>query len=175
MALLDTKLGMYQMQGNPDSQSPEEMGMDEKEPLLLQSSSPSLEESSPPHITMWWVRDRDLWRLTESPKWRDYSKIEFRQGIYFIFLINDLLFFFKTLSCNFFFIFLKFSNSIFFHLLATLHGWWDLSSPTGDGTQAIVVKAPNPNHWTTREFPRHIPIAIDIDIDIDTDISFLAF
>uniref|UniRef100_A0A8C0A399 Single-pass membrane protein with coiled-coil domains 2 n=1 Tax=Bos mutus grunniens TaxID=30521 RepID=A0A8C0A399_BOSMU len=53
MALLDTKLGMYQMQGNPDSQSPEEMGMDEKEPLLLQASSPSLEESSPPHITMW--------------------------------------------------------------------------------------------------------------------------
>ena len=37
MALLDTKLGMYQMQGNPDSQSPEEMGMDEKEPLLLQA------------------------------------------------------------------------------------------------------------------------------------------
>ena len=102
MALLDTKLGMYQMQGNPDSQSPEEMGMDEKEPLLLQASSPSLEESSPPHITMWWVRDRDLWRLTESPKWMDYSKIEFRQGIYFIFLINYLLFFFKTLSCNIF-------------------------------------------------------------------------
>uniref|UniRef100_A0A8C6G2B8 Single-pass membrane protein with coiled-coil domains 2 n=1 Tax=Moschus moschiferus TaxID=68415 RepID=A0A8C6G2B8_MOSMO len=52
MALLVTKLGMYQMQGNPDSQSPEEMGMDEREPLLLQASSPSL-ESSPPHITMW--------------------------------------------------------------------------------------------------------------------------
>ncbi|XP_052496570.1 single-pass membrane and coiled-coil domain-containing protein 2 [Budorcas taxicolor] len=53
MALLDTKLGMFQKQGNPDSQSPEEMGMDEREPLLLQASSPSLEESSPPHITMW--------------------------------------------------------------------------------------------------------------------------
>nr|CAI9694204.1 unnamed protein product [Rangifer tarandus platyrhynchus] len=53
MALLDTKLGMYQTQGNPDSQSPEEMGMYEREPLLLQASSPSLEESSPPHITTW--------------------------------------------------------------------------------------------------------------------------
>ncbi|XP_055250821.1 single-pass membrane and coiled-coil domain-containing protein 2 [Moschus berezovskii] len=52
MALLVTKLGMYQMQGNPDSQSPEEMGTDEREPLLPQASPPSL-ESSPPHITMW--------------------------------------------------------------------------------------------------------------------------
>ncbi|XP_068827597.1 single-pass membrane and coiled-coil domain-containing protein 2 [Capricornis sumatraensis] len=53
MALLDTKLGMFQKQGNPDPQSPEEMDMDEREPLLLQASSSSLEESSPPHITMW--------------------------------------------------------------------------------------------------------------------------
>ncbi|XP_043297674.1 single-pass membrane and coiled-coil domain-containing protein 2 [Cervus canadensis] len=53
MALLDTKLGMYQMERNPDSQSPEEMGMYEREPLLLQASSPSLEESSSPHITTW--------------------------------------------------------------------------------------------------------------------------
>ncbi|XP_065787380.1 single-pass membrane and coiled-coil domain-containing protein 2 [Muntiacus reevesi] len=53
MALLDTKLGMYQMQGNPDSQSPEETGMYEREPLHLQASSPSLEESSPPHVTTW--------------------------------------------------------------------------------------------------------------------------
>ena len=77
----------------------------------------------------------------------------------------------------FFLIFLKFTISIFFHLLAMLHGWWDLSSPTRDWTQAIAVNAPNPNHWTAREFPRHIPIPIDIDIDIDidTDISFLAF
>ena len=53
MALLDTKLGMYRMQRNHDSQSPEEMGMYERDPLLLQASSPSLEESSPPHTTTW--------------------------------------------------------------------------------------------------------------------------
>ena len=100
MALLDTKLGMYQTQRNQDSQSPDEMGLYERDPPLLQASSPSLEGSSPPHITTWWVRDRDLWRLTESPKEMDYSEIEFHQGIYFF--INYLLFFFKTLSCNIF-------------------------------------------------------------------------
>ncbi|KAI4546160.1 hypothetical protein MG293_002715 [Ovis ammon polii] len=77
MALLDTKLGMFQMQGNPDSQSPEEMGMDDREPLLLQASSPSLEESSPPHITMWMMngskfykehKDEENWHLALNGK-----------------------------------------------------------------------------------------------------------
>ena len=36
---------------------------------------------------------------------------------------------------------------------ATLHGLWDLSSPTRDQTQALAVKAWNSNHWTAREFP----------------------
>ena len=34
-----------------------------------------------------------------------------------------------------------------------LHSLRDLSSLTRDQTQAPAVKAPNPNHWTTREFP----------------------
>ena len=29
----------------------------------------------------------------------------------------------------------------------------DLSSLTRDRTWAMAVKAPSPNHWTTREFP----------------------
>ena len=33
-------------------------------------------------------------------------------------------------------------------------GLWDLSSPTRDWTQAILVKAPSLNHWTTRKLPR---------------------
>ena len=33
---------------------------------------------------------------------------------------------------------------------------WHLSSPTRGWTQAMAVKAPNPNHWTTREFPLFI-------------------
>ena len=32
-------------------------------------------------------------------------------------------------------------------------GLWDLSSPTRDWTRDLAVKAPSPNHWTTREFP----------------------
>ena len=35
--------------------------------------------------------------------------------------------------------------------LAMTCGSWDLSSPTRDWTWAPAVKAPNPNHWTTRE------------------------
>ncbi|KAM9071469.1 LOW QUALITY PROTEIN: single-pass membrane and coiled-coil domain-containing protein 2 [Megaptera novaeangliae] len=53
MTLLNTKLGMYQMQeGKTDSQSPEEMGMEEREPLLPQASPPHLGQNSPPCITM---------------------------------------------------------------------------------------------------------------------------
>ena len=32
-----------------------------------------------------------------------------------------------------------------------LHGLWDLSSPTKDGT--LAVKVQSPNHWTTRDSP----------------------
>ena len=40
-----------------------------------------------------------------------------------------------------------------FYILVTLCGLQDLSSLTRDQTQAPAVKAPSPNHWTTREFP----------------------
>ncbi|XP_057556745.1 single-pass membrane and coiled-coil domain-containing protein 2 [Hippopotamus amphibius kiboko] len=54
MTLLNTKLGMYQMQeGKTDSQSPEEMGVGEMEPLLPQASPTPLVQNSPPRVTMW--------------------------------------------------------------------------------------------------------------------------
>ncbi|XP_020946895.1 single-pass membrane and coiled-coil domain-containing protein 2 [Sus scrofa] len=54
MTLLNTKLGIYQMQGEKtDSQSPEEMGSEEREPLLPQAPIPALVQNSPPRITMW--------------------------------------------------------------------------------------------------------------------------
>ena len=31
---------------------------------------------------------------------------------------------------------------------------WDLSSQTRDRTQAVAMNVPNPNHYTTREFPK---------------------
>uniref|UniRef100_A0A4X1SW02 Single-pass membrane protein with coiled-coil domains 2 n=1 Tax=Sus scrofa TaxID=9823 RepID=A0A4X1SW02_PIG len=53
MTLLNTKLGIYQMQGEKtDSQSPEEMGSEEREPLLPQAPI-ALVQNSPPRITMW--------------------------------------------------------------------------------------------------------------------------
>ena len=36
--------------------------------------------------------------------------------------------------------------------LAMPHDLWNLSSPTSDRTRPSAVKAPNPNHWTTRKF-----------------------
>uniref|UniRef100_A0A8C8XMH2 Single-pass membrane protein with coiled-coil domains 2 n=1 Tax=Panthera leo TaxID=9689 RepID=A0A8C8XMH2_PANLE len=54
MTLLNTKLGMYQRQeGKTDSQSPEEMGVEEREPLHPQAPSPPLGENTPSGITMW--------------------------------------------------------------------------------------------------------------------------
>ena len=50
-------------------------------------------------------------------------------------------------------------DTIFFNknfILAVLCGLWDLSFLTRDWTQVSAVKAPNPKHWTTREFPRHL-------------------
>ena len=47
---------------------------------------------------------------------------------------------------------------------ATLCSLQDLSSPTRDSTRAVAVKAWNPNHWTTREFPTQtVLIAIITD------------
>ena len=40
-----------------------------------------------------------------------------------------------------------------FFFKATPHGLWDLSAPTRNWTRATAVKAPSPNHWTTRELP----------------------
>ncbi|XP_039096760.1 single-pass membrane and coiled-coil domain-containing protein 2 [Hyaena hyaena] len=54
MTLLNTKLGIYQMQeGKTDSQSPEETGMEERESLHPQAPSPALAENAPSSITMW--------------------------------------------------------------------------------------------------------------------------
>ena len=39
--------------------------------------------------------------------------------------------------------------------LATLHGLQDLRSPTRDRNWPLPVKAPSPNHWTAREFPKN--------------------
>ena len=43
-----------------------------------------------------------------------------------------------------------------FFFFAMLWVLQDLSSLTRDWTQAVALKAPNPNHWTTRELPRLI-------------------
>ena len=47
------------------------------------------------------------------------------------------------------------SYSLFFFFFPgrTSCGLRDLSSPTRDWTRGPAVKAPSPNHWTTREFP----------------------
>ncbi|KAG5212420.1 hypothetical protein JEQ12_014849 [Ovis aries] len=99
MALLDTKLGMFQMQGNPDSQSPEEMGMDDREPLLLQASSPSLEESSPPHITMWTMngskfykehKDEENWHLALNDNGRCLLMTHYVSDNVFCYLAYDI-------------------------------------------------------------------------------------
>ena len=51
-------------------------------------------------------------------------------------------------------------NCIPFFFLVTPHSLWDLSSLNRDWTRALAVKAPNPNHWSAREFPRLEPILI---------------
>nr|XP_045366342.1 single-pass membrane and coiled-coil domain-containing protein 2 [Camelus bactrianus] len=54
MTLLNTKLGMYQVQeGKTDSQSPEEMAVEGREPLLPQAPPPPLVQNAPPRIAMW--------------------------------------------------------------------------------------------------------------------------
>ena len=49
--------------------------------------------------------------------------------------------------CCFCFCFLREERGI-------LLGLWDLSSLTGDWTQALAVETPSTNHWTTREFSK---------------------
>ena len=47
-------------------------------------------------------------------------------------------------------------TSIYEHIynfLATLHGWWDLSSPARDRTWVHGSESPSFNHWTTRKSP----------------------
>uniref|UniRef100_A0A673UZC3 Single-pass membrane protein with coiled-coil domains 2 n=2 Tax=Suricata suricatta TaxID=37032 RepID=A0A673UZC3_SURSU len=54
MTLLNTKLGTYQMQeGKTDSQSPEKVGMEGREPLHPQALSSLLMENAPSSTTMW--------------------------------------------------------------------------------------------------------------------------
>ena len=61
-------------------------------------------------------------------------------------------------SCHFFMFLLTFRIIRFFkfYFFATLHGLWDLSSLTRDWTWAPAVRAPSPNHWTAKKFPRLI-------------------
>ena len=47
--------------------------------------------------------------------------------------------------------------------LARLHGVWVLSFPTRDWTQVTPVKGQDPNHWTTREFPRSTSLYMRLD------------
>ena len=47
-------------------------------------------------------------------------------------------------------------TSIYEHIynfLATLHGWWDLSSPARDWTWVHGSESPSFNHWTARKSP----------------------
>ncbi|XP_006140327.1 single-pass membrane and coiled-coil domain-containing protein 2 isoform X2 [Tupaia chinensis] len=54
MTVLNTNLGMYQMQERKtDSPSPEEMVIEEIEPLLPLAPPPPLVQNSPPHGTVW--------------------------------------------------------------------------------------------------------------------------
>ncbi|XP_046291821.1 single-pass membrane and coiled-coil domain-containing protein 2 [Marmota monax] len=54
MTLLNTKLGMYQIQEREtDSYNSEEMNVEETDPLLPEASPPPLEQNSPPHIAAW--------------------------------------------------------------------------------------------------------------------------
>ncbi|XP_012903282.1 single-pass membrane and coiled-coil domain-containing protein 2 isoform X1 [Mustela putorius furo] len=54
MTLISTKLGVYQMQeGKTDSQSPEEMVMEESERLLPQAPPPPSVQNSPARVTVW--------------------------------------------------------------------------------------------------------------------------
>ena len=42
-------------------------------------------------------------------------------------------------------------------LSAVLHGMWNLSSPTRDGTPPLGVEVRNLNHWTAREAAKMFP------------------
>ena len=44
----------------------------------------------------------------------------------------------------------------YFIFLAVPHGLRDLSSPTRDRMPVLEVRAPSPNHWTTRELPQFL-------------------
>ena len=43
-------------------------------------------------------------------------------------------------------------NSFVLFCLAALRGFWDLSSPTRDGTWALGSESTESNHWTAGEF-----------------------
>ena len=60
----------------------------------------------------------------------------------------------KLAAASFLFIIIIFLLFILFYFifLAMPCGLWDLSSQTRHRTQAPAVKAPSPNHWTTKEF-----------------------
>ena len=74
-------------------------------------------------------------------KWKNISLDEFTKSWYSFW--NPIYQLCKGFSSNF--------NIFFF--LATLCSLQDLSSLTRDWTPAPAMKAPSPNHWTSREFP----------------------
>lgn len=42
---------------------------------------------------------------------------------------------------------------LFYVLVLLLHGMWDLSSTTRDGTPILFIERLSFNHWTTGTFP----------------------
>ena len=68
-----------------------------------------------------------------------------------------------------------YSYSYLFIYLAMLHSLWDPSSPTRDRTWVPAVKAPSPNHWTTREFPYRFIFKINIKTYVHTKVCAQIF
>ena len=56
----------------------------------------------------------------------------------------------------------------FLVFLPTPCGMWDLSSQTRDRTLATCSGAQNPDHWTTREFPRKMILTIEEQVHKDS-------
>ena len=89
----------------------------------------------------WLFSDQDFILWIPSVILFGKSKVKLKRTAWLYFLI--VLF----LTYSSFFLFLK--NIFFF--FATPCGLQDFSSPKKDWIQVMAVKAPHPNHWTTRE------------------------
>ena len=60
--------------------------------------------------------------------------------------------------------------TILFYFLAMLLGLWGLISPTRDRIGTQGVKAPSPNHWTTRVFSTSLNLVVG-KVTLRNDIS----